>query len=400
MTTARVGRPTIWAVLAVFMLAVGLTACSSNNNTTSSGSTGAAGSNNVDANVVLARDYKGVVEAAPASGPKAVTGKTIWFSNCVAFEGCARFGTGLKAAAKVLGWNIKEIDNGGDPQKSISIMRQAIAAKADGIIDTLSDCPNVKTGLKAAKDANIPVITYAGLDCDNTALGTGGESLYSGHVRLGKAADSLVYYRDQGTADADHILALARKQGIKDPGIVTALPQGQLFQDARSAGFAAEIKKLCSTCKVDPINFTVAQAVGKGQQIITSGILQHSSDTVFYYGSDAFLPLGIQASLQANTGKFKIICCGDGGKLSTANARDNKLAKEVAVNFAPLEMWGWDTADVLNRLLAGKSSADIPAEANVTYYFDKDHNLPASGPVKIPYDYVKAFTDVWKGSGS
>jgi len=401
MTTARIGRPTIRAVLAVFMLAGGATACSStHSNTTNSGSTGALGSNTVDADAVLARDYKGVVEAAPASGPKAATGKTIWFSNCVAFEGCERFGTGLKAAAKVLGWNIKEIDNGGDPQKSISIMRQAVAAKADGIIDTLSDCPNVKTGLEAAKNANIPVITYAGLDCDNPALGQGGTSLYSGHVRLGTAADSLAYYRNQGAVDADHNLALAHKQGIKDPGIVTALPLDQLFQNARAAGFAAEIKKLCSACKVDPIKFTVAQAVAKGQQIITSGILQHPSDTVFYYGNDAFLPLGIQASLQASTGKFKIICCGDGGKLSTANARDNKLAKEVGVNFAPLEMWGWDAADVLNRLMAGKSSADIPAEANVTYYFDKDHNLPASGPVKDPYDYVKAFTDVWKGSGS
>jgi hypothetical protein len=55
--------------------------------------------------------------------------------------------------------------------------------------------------------------------------------------------------------------------------------------------------------------------------------------------------------------------------------------------------------DVMNRVLTGAGSGDIPAEANVTFYFDKGHNLPASGQVPVPYDYVRAFTSVWKGAG-
>jgi len=385
-----------------------LTACGSDDDEGgSSASAGAtttaaagAAAGKLDADAVLARNAKGIVEPAPAKGPAAVPGKTIWFSNCVAFEGCARFGDGVMAAAKVLGWNIKVVDNKNDPQQSISIIRQAVAAKADGIIDTLSDCPNIKTGLQAAKAAKIPVITYAGLDCDNPALGQGGESLYTGHVRLGRAADSLEYYRNQGAADAEQMLALASKQGIENPTIVTALPQGQLFQGARREGLKSKVAELCPDCKIKEIKFTIPQAVTKGQQIIKSGILQNPGAQIFYYGNDAFLPLGIQAALQANKGKFKLICCGDGGKLSTANVRAGVLADTVASNFAPVEMWGWDALDVMNRLLAGEASADIPAEANVTFYVDKDHNLPASGPVQVPYDYVKAFTSIWKGSGS
>jgi ribose transport system substrate-binding protein len=394
---------TLGVAVAALALAGGVAACGSsdggsNTATTAAVSSGGDDAAKLDASAVLARDYKGVIEPAPSSGPAAAPGKTIWFSNCVAFEGCARFGGGLLKAAKVLGWKVKVVDNKNDPRTSIAIIRQAVAAKADGVIDTLSDCPNIKSGLQVAKAAKIPVVTYAGLDCDNPALGKGGESLYPGHVRLGKAADSLDYYRNQGAADAEFILALAQKKGIASPTIVTALPQGQLFQNARQQGLEDKVRELCADCKVKRIRFTVQQAVAKGQQIIKSGILQNPGAQVFYYGNDAFLPLGIQAALQANKGKFKIICCGDGGKLSTANVRAGDLAETVAGNFAPLEMWAWDTMDVMNRLLAGQAGDEIPAEPNVTYYFDKEHNLPASGPVAVPYDYVKAFTSVWKGS--
>jgi ribose transport system substrate-binding protein len=389
--------------LALLALCGGLVACGDDDDGSSSSTGGSdtAGSGDTafDAKEILARNYEGVVEPAPKDGPEAAPNKTIWFSNCLGFEGCARFGAGLKEAGKVLGWTVKEVDNKNDPRTSISIMRQAVAAKADGIVDTLSDCPNVRTGLQAAKAAGIPVITYAGLDCDNPALGEGGEGLYAGHVRLGKAEDSLDYYRNQGMSDAEFILALASEKGIESPTIVTALPQGQLFQDARAEGFASKVEELCPDCEVAPIKFNVQQAVAKGQQIFRSGILQNPGAEIFYYGNDAFLPLGIQAALQANKGKFKILCCGDGGELSTGNVRDNELAETVAANFAPLEMWGWDTLDVMNRLLSGATKDEIPAQANVTYYFDKEHNLPASGPVEIPYDYHEAFGSIWEGSG-
>jgi hypothetical protein len=53
----------------------------------------------------------------------------------------------------------------------------------------------------------------------------------------------------------------------------------------------------------------------------------------------------------------------------------------------------------MNRLLSGATKDEIPAQANVTYYFDKEHNLPASGPVEVPYDYREAFSSIWEGSG-
>jgi len=125
----------VGVALAALALAGGATACGSDDEGSSEparsdapASSGGATAK-LDASAVLARAYEGVIEPAPSSGPAAAPGKTIWFSNCVAFEGCARFGEGVAAAAEVLGWNVKVVDNKNDPRTSISISRNRSVAR-------------------------------------------------------------------------------------------------------------------------------------------------------------------------------------------------------------------------------------------------------------------------------
>jgi ribose transport system substrate-binding protein len=361
-------------------------------------STGAAAAATAGDAQVLEAAFKGVVEQPPTSGPVAEKGKTIWFSNCLGFEGCARFGDGVKAAAKVLGWTIKEVDNEGTPSKSISNIRQAISAKADGVIDTLSDCPTIKAGLQAAKAAKIPVITYAGLDCDNPAFG-GGEALYAAPFKLGKRKDALEYYRDQGAQDAAFIVARARQDGIEKPKILQVRNENQLFNKNRAEGFEAKVKEVCPGCTVKPLEFTTEQlGTGKGQAVFKGGMLRNPGMDALYYTNDAFLAPGLQAALEANKGKFKVVCCGDGGKQGIANVRrSGDLAGTYVANAAPVEMWGWGALDVMNRVLAGVPAAEIPGEAQVSFYVDSDHNLPPAGQaVKVPFDYQSAYAALWK----
>ncbi len=353
---------------------------------------GAAG----DGAETLAAAFEGIVDEAPSAGPVAESGKTIWFSNCLGFEGCARFGDGVKAAAKVLGWNLKEVDNQNSPSRSISNIRQAISAGADGVIDTLSDCPTIKAGLQAAKRAKIPVITYAGLDCDNPEFG-GGEALYAAPFKLGDREDALDYYSEQGARDAEFMIARARQEGIEQPRILQVRNDNQLFNRKRAEGFEAKAKELCPGCEVKPLVFTTEQlASGRGQQVFKSGILRNPGMDALYYTNDAFLAPGLQAALDSNKGKFRLVCCGDGGKQGIANVRrSGDLADVYAVNFAPVEMWGWGALDVMNRVLAGES--EIPGQAHVSFYVDPEHNLPTDGEaVKVPYDYETAYTTLWK----
>lgn len=304
----------------------------------------------------------------------------------------------MKAAAKQLGWTIKEVDNENTPSKSISIIRQAISAKADGVIDTLADCPTIKAGLQAAKTAKLPAITYAGLDCDNPAFG-GGEPLYAAPFKLGKRQDALEYYRDQGAQDAAFMIARARQDGIAEPKILQVRNDNQLFNKTRAEGFEEQVKEACPECTLKPLVFTTEQlGTGKGQAVFKSGILRNPGMDALYYTNDAFLAPGLQAALEANKGKFKVVCCGDGGKQGIANVRrSGELAGTYAVNSAPVEMWGWGALDVMNRVIAGEPAAKIPGQAQVSFYVDPQHNLPAQGDeVRVPFDYQSAYAALWK----
>jgi ribose transport system substrate-binding protein len=388
------------AVLASIAAVLALTACGSDDD---SGSDASASANapELDVDAVLERAYKGIIDEPPSEGPPAATDKTIWFSNCLGFEGCARFGDGLKAAAEVLGWTVKEVDNENNPSKSISIIRQAISANADAVVDTLSDCPNIKAGLEAAKEASLPVITYAGLDCNHPVFG-GSEPLYAAPFRLGERDDALDYYREQGARDAEYILAVAAQRGLEEPSILQTQNENQLFQKERAEGFREKVEELCPGCELEPLIFTTEQLVnGQAQQVFKSGILRNPDMDVLYYANDAFLAPGLQAAMEANRGEFEIICCGDGGQQGIANVRrSGELAGVYTINFAPVEMWGWGALDVLNRVFAGEKPEDIPGQGHVSFYVDPEHNLPPEGePVEVPLDYQEAYTNLWKGGG-
>jgi ribose transport system substrate-binding protein len=393
-------RRTVLAVMAVAALCVGTAACGSDDDdgaAAGGSSAGSAARANLDVDRTLQNAYEGIVDEVPKSGPVAEEGKTIWFSNCLGFEGCARFGDGVKAAGEALGWTIKEVDNENNPSKSIAIIRQAISANADGVIDTLSDCPNIKAGLEAAKAGNVPVITYAGLDCDHPEFG-GGEPLYAAPFKLGDRDDALDYYREQGARDAEFIVALASERGIETPSVLQTQNENQLFQKVRAEGFREKMAEVCPECEVKPLEFTTEQLVsGKGQQVFKSGILRNPGMDVLYYANDAFLAPGLQPALEANKGRFKIVCCGDGGKQGIANVRrSGELADVYAVNAAPVTMWGWGALDVMNRALAGEKPEDIPGQGHVSFYVDPEHNLPAEGDeVDIPIDYTTEYAKLW-----
>lgn len=338
-------------------------------------------------------------DPVPTEGPKAESGKTIWFSNCQAYVGCQRFAEGVESAAEVLGWKLHVVDDKADPTTGISIIKQAVSAKADGIIETLFDCPTIKSGLQAAKSAGIPVVTIAGLDCNEPVFGEGGEALFGAPVLFGEDESPLDFYIEQGKRDAEFVLALAKSYGVEDPSVLQVKNEDQVFQKERHAAFDEEMEAQCPECKITPLTFTVPDtANGKAEQIFKSGMLANPNTDVLYFSNDAWLPTGLQAALEANRGKFKFLCCGDSSGQQIANVRADNLATDaVAANYQPFQLAGWDTMDVLNRLFNGETAAEIPGEANVVFYIDKEHNLPApEEPVKIPLNYEPQFTELWQ----
>ncbi|MCI0687212.1 MAG: substrate-binding domain-containing protein, partial [Sporichthyaceae bacterium] len=166
------GLASALGLLAVLALA----ACSSTKTAAPSATT-AAGTDSAAA-AVLQEGYQGRFDPLPTAPSRAVAGKTVWNISCgQAFATCALISKEFEAAGKELGWDVSTQDSKGDPTTTVSLLKQAVAAKVDGVAIMARDCPLIKSGLLATRAANIPVVNLAGADCDNPRFGNGGEPL-------------------------------------------------------------------------------------------------------------------------------------------------------------------------------------------------------------------------------
>lgn len=396
-----------WLPLVALALvaALALSACGGSSSKSGSGSggtsaastSGGGGGNdtgiNLDAKSVLASSFAGQVQDPPTSGPKAQRGKTVWLLSCLAYEGCQRLTNGMKDAASALGWKLNVVDTKADPNLTISAIRQAISAHADGIVELPMDCPLLKSGLLAAKAAHVPVVSYGGLDCDNPVF-HGGQSLFAANVQF-NGRDWADFYGNLGQKDADMVLALAAQKGIKNPRIIQVRNDDQALQHAHSQRFEDEVKAKCPGCTVYPLSFTIPQlGAGKGPSIFKSGVLAHPDADVLYYHASAWLPAGLQAAMQGAGHRFGVTCCGDGGQSDIQNIRDGLTD---AADSYPSDWAAFAVFDALNRVFAGERT--FPYEGGEALYVDRTHNLPAPRQyANGSYDYRAAYEKVWNGS--
>jgi ribose transport system substrate-binding protein len=134
------------------------TAASTAASTTATGDTSTAGG---DAEAIIAEARAaldaasgpdGTFEPPPAGQTKAEKGKEI---VVIPFgQGIPSFAAAVKevqAAGKKLGWNVRVIDGKFSPNAWLAGIRDAINAKADGIITFGPDCPPIKAALQDAK---------------------------------------------------------------------------------------------------------------------------------------------------------------------------------------------------------------------------------------------------------
>jgi ribose transport system substrate-binding protein len=394
MITTRIRRR--MALLAVPLAAavLVLAACSSGSGAATGQGTGMSAS---DADKIVQESYAGIGEPVPATGPAAQTGKKIWLITCPALAGCLRVDTGFEQAAKLLGWDVNVVDGKADPTTTINLIKQAVAAKVDGIVEVPLDCPLIKTGLQVAKDAGIPVLSWGGVDCNSTALGKDAEStaLFAAPVKTNGADDWAGWYAAEGANSARFLVARLTQLGVKDPKILRFYNDDATLNAAEAKAFASTLKSECPNCALSDVTLTFAQiAAGKGPQIFSSGLQQHPEANVLYYGWDAMLESGLQTAVAPKAKQFSFSCCGDGNQSGLAQARA-ATGDTWAINAYGLERGSFAIADVMNRLFAGETS--FPQEGGYSIFVDATHNMPAKGDYALgSYDYVAAYQKLWK----
>jgi len=291
-------------------------------------------------------------------------------------------------AAKAIGWDVTLYDQKLDPTNATALIRQALAAGADGIVLDATDCPFAKQALQEAKAKNVKVVPIYAFDCNDPIFGSGGEQLFSGIINYGKKA-----------ADID---AFTKSYGADQAAAIIAATDGKaqvvLFNDSEftvlkytAMGFKEEMAK-CGGCKiVAEVDFKAAELGPTLQQKAQSILLQHPEANAVKIPYTAAALLGISPAVVASNRKDKLYVMGGEGFAPELDLiRTDKGLN--AVNIVASDWTGWAAIDTLNSLFAGKPPADSGLGWQLA---DRDHNLPASGPFVPAIDFKAAYKKAW-----
>jgi ribose transport system substrate-binding protein len=326
--------------------------------------------------------YKGTHEAPPTESPKPAPGRNVWLISCgESAATCATVMQAAKEAAGLLGWKATIFDSKGDPSVAATGIRQAIAAKADGIYVYYQDCGYLKQPLLDAKKANIPVVASESFDCDYEKPGE--EPLYADTTDYVQGSNE-AWAKAYGAAQAIHLIA---KTGPKTNAL--------LFQDDTTAlgkplkaGFAAEFEK-CEGCSFKEVTFPFTAIGTDLQERAEQALLQNPEVNAVAVEYDSIFDLGVSAAAKAS-GRDISAVTGEGGATAVEAVRKG----DAIGGSGDPNMWGgWHAMDSLNRIFNGEE----PAESGIGIQaYDKDHGMPeGDGPFKPTVDYEAAYRKAW-----
>jgi ribose transport system substrate-binding protein len=291
-------------------------------------------------------------------------------------------------AAKVMGWDVSLYDQKLDPTNATALIRQALAAGADGIVLDATDCPFAKQALQEAKAKNVKVVPIYAFDCSDPIFGSGGDQLFAGIINYGKkAADIDAFTKSYGADQAAAVIAATNGKAqvvfFNDSEFTVLRYTGQ--------GFKEELAK-CGGCKiVAEVDFKAAELGPTLQQKAQSVLLQHPEANAVKIPYTAAALLGISPAVVASGRKDKLyVMGGEGFQPELDLLRTGKGLN--AVNIVASDWTGWAAIDTLNSLFLGQPPADSGLGWQLA---DKDHNLPASGPFVPQVDFKAAYKKAW-----
>ena len=292
-------------------------------------------------------------------------------------------------AAKAAGWKTEVYDSQLNPANNAGLVRQAIAAGADGIILQAIDCPGVKGPLQDAKAKGIQVVGIYSFDCNDPLFKGNDPALFSGAINYGAdAAKNIGEFTEK--YGADQAKAVIAATGGKAKVLFFNSPTVTVLHYT-GKGFKDEIKK-CGGCEiVEEVEFAGAELGPNLQQKVTSALLQHPEANVVKSPYTSATLLGIAPAVVQSGRASKLYVMGGEGfapELDLLRAGQGVNA----VNIAPSDWTGWAAVDTMNSLFTKKPIADSGLGWQLV---DKTHNLPPAGPFVPEVDFKAAYKKAW-----
>ena len=340
-------------------------------------------------NAQVNKYYKGTYRAPPTTAPKHKPGENIWLiSTDQSLTISAAAIAGAQAAAQSLGWHTTVADGKSSPTVQGAAIRQAIAAKANGIFMYIIDCDLVKGPLEQAKAAGIKIVAAESLDCNDTQPGQ--KPLFSGVVSYIEGPYKTWIY-DYGKVQA--LWAIATAKG-KAHVLYPRTDETEGFSVIRE-GSAAELAT-CSACSIAYYGFSPASLGPTLRQETEAALLRNPNTNSMILSFDGLGPAGLNAALQASGRAARINVIGSEGDPAIIQIIKKGGVGEVAGVGIPPGWEGYAGMDALVRLFDGKP---VLGSGIGLQLFDKGppaHNIPSIVERYVaPVNYVQLYDKAW-----
>jgi len=337
------------------------------------------------------RALKGTNRAVDPTPRPAVPGKHVVVISAGQASISAQVGVDAAVdAAKAIGWQVEVYDAKLNPANYAPLVRQAIAAKVDGIILGAIDCQAVEAPLREARAANIAVIGGGAFDCNDPHGGNAKQGLFSAQINYGPRVKSLGSFAEAYGADqANYIVSKSRNRAkilvLNDPEFTTLYYTNRGFENVIDKSHGS---KIVSTLEITTADFTGTSLVSK----IQAELLRHPEVTWIKSPFTYATTLGIVPALGSNDRKIDVMG-GEGFEPELDLIRAGKI---TAVNIFLSEWVAWAGVDTMNSVFR----KERPADSGVGWVLaDKAHNTPPSGDFRPPIDFRAQYRKAWGVSG-
>lgn len=332
--------------------------------------------------------YRGTERPMPTAAPKPQAGKKVWIISPGQIGESASIATNAaKEAGELIGWKMTLYDSKLDIANFSLGIRQAIAAKADGIILHAIDCAIVKQPLIEARAAKVKILAYYSLDCDDPSIK--GEPLFDGSVNFGdQFGDYASLTKAYSGVKADWVIAQTKGKAK----VIQFKEDELMVVKYLREGFEQSLAK-CKSCEiVKTVDFTLTDLGPKLQQKAQAALLQHPEANAIHAPYDSVIHLGVGAAiLESGRNDQLAVVAGEGFPSNVQLIRDNK--GQDAANAFPSQWTGYAAVDSLNSLFHGQK----PQDSGIGYkLLDREHNLPPAGQGYAPIaDFKATYKKIW-----
>jgi ribose transport system substrate-binding protein len=313
----------------------------------------------------------------PTSGPSATSGKTIvYVAQTMTNPGVAGVAKGVRAAARIIGWNVRVIDGGGTPAGIQAAMSEAVALKPSGIVIGGFDPGSTSQQVARADAARIPLVgwhavaapgpsrrpplfTNVTTDVEDVARVSGQWVIANSNGHAG-----VVVFTDASIPFAKNKSELIRRELATCPGVKLLAYENIPIPDS-SSRTPREISALLARFQS---RWTHSVAI---------------NDLYFADAAPAFRAVGTKGS-----GPPFNIGAGDGDP--SAFQRINNEQYQAATVPEPLSLQGWQIVDEFNRAFSGRPASGYVAPVHIT---TADNSNGAT--TWDPSGYREAYRNIW-----